>query len=79
MTANELRSTIRNGLPCDHVEVLGDDGQHFEAVIVSPQFTDKNMVQQHQLVYLTRGDRMRAEIHALSMKTFTPQQWLNNV
>ncbi len=41
MTANELRSTIRNGLPCGHVEVLGDDGQHFEAVIVSPQFTGK--------------------------------------
>ena len=36
MTADELRSTIRNGLPCDHVEVLGDDGQHFEVVIVSP-------------------------------------------
>lgn len=79
MTANELRSTIRDGLPCDHVEVLGDDGQHFEAVIVSPQFTGKNRVLQHQMVYLTLGDRMRAEIHALSMKTFTPQQWLNQV
>jgi len=79
MTANELRSTIRNGLPCDHVEVLGDDGQHFEAVIVSPQFTGKNRVQQHQMVYLTLGDSMRAEIHALSMKTLTPQQWLNQV
>jgi acid stress-induced BolA-like protein IbaG/YrbA len=79
MTANELRSTIRNVLPCDHAEVLGDDGQHFEAVIVSPQFTGKNRVQQHQMVYLTLGDSMRAEIHALSMKTFTPQQYLNQV
>ena len=68
MTADEVRSTIMNGLPCDHVEVLGDDGQHFEAVIVSPQFTGRNMVQQHQLVYLTLGERMRAEIHALSMR-----------
>ncbi len=75
MTADELRSTIMTGLPCDHVEVLGDDGQHFEAVIVSPQFTGKNMVQQHQLVYLTLGDRMRAEIHALAMRTFTPEGW----
>ena len=75
MTANEVRSTIMNGLPCDHVEVLGDDGQHFEAVIVSPQFTDKNKVQQHQLVYLALGDRMRAEIHALAMRTFTPDAW----
>ena len=79
MTANELRSTIRNDLPCEHVEVLGDDRQHFEAVIVSPQFTGKNRVQQHQMVYLTLGDSMRAEIHALSMKTLTPQQWLNQV
>ena len=75
LTANELRNYIMNGLPCDHVEVLGDDGQHFEAVIVSPQFTGKNMVQQHQLVYLTLGERMRAEIHALSMRTFTPDAW----
>ena len=75
MTADVLRSTIMNGLPCDHLEVLGDDGQHFEAVIVSPQFTEKNRVQQHQLVYLALGDRMRAEIHALSMRTFTPEAW----
>ena len=75
MTANELRSTIMTGLPCDHVEVLGDDGQHFEAVIVSPQFTGKNTVQQHKLVYLALGDRMRAEIHALSMRTLTPEAW----
>ncbi len=75
MTADEVRSTIMNGLACDHVEVLGDDGQHFEAVIVSPRFAGMNMVQQHQLVYLTLGERMRAEIHALSMRTFTPEGW----
>jgi acid stress-induced BolA-like protein IbaG/YrbA len=75
MTADQLRIIIMNGLSCDHVEVLGDDGQHFEAVLVSPQFTGKNMIQQHQLVYLALGDRMRAEIHALSMRTFTPEAW----
>ena len=75
MTADELRSTIMNELLCDHVEVLGDDGQHFEAVVVSPQFTGNNKVQQHQLVYLALGDRMRAEIHALTMRTFTPDAW----
>ena len=79
MTADEVRSTIMNGLPCDHVEVLGDDGQHFDAVIVSPQFSGKNMVQQHQLVYLTLGERMRAEIHALSMRTFAPEGWTQSV
>jgi acid stress-induced BolA-like protein IbaG/YrbA len=75
MTAERLRIIIMNGLSCDHVEVLGDDGQDFEAVLVSPQFTGKNMVQQHLLVYLALGDRMRAEIHALSMRTFTPEAW----
>jgi acid stress-induced BolA-like protein IbaG/YrbA len=75
LTANELRNYIMNGLPCDHVEVLGDDGQHFEAVVVSPQFTGKNKVQQHQLVYLALGDRMRSEIHALAMRTLTPDAW----
>ena len=75
LTADELRNTIANGLPCDHVEVLGDDGQHFEAVIVSPQFAGKNRVQQHQLVYQALGDRMRTEIHALSLKTFAPDAW----
>ena len=79
MTANELRTTIMHGLPCDYVEVLGDDGQHFEAVIVSSQFTGKNKVQQHQLVYLALGDRMRSEIHALAMRTLTPEAWAQSV
>jgi acid stress-induced BolA-like protein IbaG/YrbA len=75
LTANELQDYIMHGLPCDHVEVLGDDGQHFEAVIVSSQFTGKNIVQQHQLVYSALGERMRLEIHALAMRTFTPDAW----
>ena len=75
LRAEELRGYILQGLPCDYVQVLGDDGQHFEAVIVSPQFAGKNMVQQHQLVYQALGDRMREEIHALSMRTFTPEAW----
>jgi acid stress-induced BolA-like protein IbaG/YrbA len=75
LSAEELRSYIIQGMVCDHVEVLGDDGQHFEAVIVSSLFAGKNMVQQHQLVYQALGDRMREEIHALSMRTFTPEAW----
>jgi acid stress-induced BolA-like protein IbaG/YrbA len=75
LTANDLRDYIINGLTCDHVEVQGDDGQHFKAVIVSQQFAGKNKIQQHQLVYLALGDRMRSEIHALAMRTFTPQTW----
>lgn len=75
LSANEVRDYIMQGLPCDHVAVLGDDGQHFEAVIVSAHFVGKNMVQQHQLVYKALGSRMAREIHALSMRTFTPEAW----
>jgi len=75
MTAEELRNHIVSGLPCNHAQVLGDDGQHFEAVIVSPQFTGISRVQQHQRVYQALGDRMRSEVHALSLRTFTPAAW----
>jgi len=75
LSAAEVESYIKHGLACDYVRVVGDDGQHFEAMIVSPQFAGKNMVQQHQLVYQALGDRMREEIHALSMRTFTPEAW----
>jgi acid stress-induced BolA-like protein IbaG/YrbA len=75
LRASEVENYIRQGLQCDHVQVLGNDGQHFEAVVVSPLFEGKNMVQQHQLVYRALGDRMSSEIHALSMRTFTPEAW----
>ena len=75
LSAKQLESYITQYLSCDFIEVRGDDGTHFEATIVSPAFEGKRMVQQHQLVYAALGDRMRAEIHALGMKTFTPTQW----
>jgi acid stress-induced BolA-like protein IbaG/YrbA len=74
ITPQQIKSWIEAGLACDHVEVAGD-GHHFEAVIVSAEFRGKSMVQQHQLVYGALGERMRAEIHALSMKTLTPEAW----
>ena len=70
----DIERWIATVLPCDKLEVKGD-GQHFEAVIVSGEFRGKNMVQQHQLVYQALGERMREEIHALSMKTYTPEDW----
>jgi acid stress-induced BolA-like protein IbaG/YrbA len=75
LTSDQLKTYIMNGLPCQHVEVRGDDGTHFEAVVVSAEFVGKNMVQQHQMVYKALGDRMREEIHALSLKTLAPSQW----
>ena len=74
VTPEQVQHYITTGLKCDHIEVTGD-GHHFEAVIVSPEFSGKNMVQQHQVVYRVLGDRMREEIHALSMKTFSPEDW----
>ena len=75
VTADQIKQYIQNNLPCEYVRVDGDDGQHFEAVIVSAEFNGKRMVQQHQLVYKALGDRMGGEIHALAMKTFTPEEW----
>ena len=71
---DSIKRGIESGLACDHVEVIGD-GQHFQAVIVSDAFAGLPKVRQHQLVYAALGDRMREEIHALSMQTLTPAQW----
>jgi acid stress-induced BolA-like protein IbaG/YrbA len=74
VTPDMLRGYIAAGLPCEHLEVDGD-GRHFDAVIVAPAFEGKRPVQRHQMVYAVLGDRMREEIHALSMKTLTPAEW----
>jgi len=70
----DVQTYIQQGLACELVHVVGD-GHHFEAVIVSPEFRGRSRVQRHQLVYRALGDRMRAEIHALSMQTHTPEEW----
>ena len=74
VTPDSVKQGISAGLACDHLDVMGD-GQHFEAMIVSSAFEGKTRVQRHQLVYAALGDRMRQEIHALSMRTLTPGEW----
>jgi acid stress-induced BolA-like protein IbaG/YrbA len=75
MTAEELQSLIAAGLPCEHIEVTGD-GRHWAAVIVSPAFEGRRLIQRHQSVYGTLGGRIQNdEVHALSMKTYTPAEW----
>jgi acid stress-induced BolA-like protein IbaG/YrbA len=69
-----IEDSIRAGIACTHLEVRGD-GAHFEAVIVSPEFAGLNRVRRHQLVYAALGERMREEIHALSMRTLSPDEW----
>ncbi|MBL8484237.1 MAG: BolA/IbaG family iron-sulfur metabolism protein [Rhodocyclaceae bacterium] len=74
VTPDSIATSIRAGIACDHCEVSGD-GQHFEAIIVSAQFRGLSRLKQHQLVFGALGDRMREEIHALSMRTLTPEEW----
>ncbi len=70
-----IEETIRGAIQCSHVDVRGDDGVHFEAVIVSPSFEGLSRVRRHQMVYAALGERMREEIHALSMHTLSPEEW----
>ena len=72
-TASEVQRYIAAGLACEHLEVEGD-GRHFFATIVSAEFEGASRVARHQRVYQALGDRMREQIHALSMKTLTPAE-----
>lgn len=75
MTADELQSIISAGLTCEHIELTGD-GRHWYATIVSPEFEGQRPIQRHQRVYATLGQKMHTdEVHALSMKTYTPAEW----
>lgn len=72
-TPQELQRAIAAGLDCEWLKVDGD-GQHFEALVVSAAFEGKSRIERHRLVYATLGDSMRERVHALSMKTLTPEE-----
>lgn len=75
VTPESIRLNIEQGMATEHLSVVGD-GRHFEAIVVSEEFAGKSRVQRHQHVFKVLGDRMRDEmIHALSIKTYTPQEW----
>ncbi len=75
MTAEQLSKIICAGLACEHIELDGD-GRHWQATIVSGEFEGMRPIRRHQRVYATLGHRMQTdEVHALSMKTFTPAEW----
>jgi acid stress-induced BolA-like protein IbaG/YrbA len=73
VTPEDIQGWISDGLPGAEVSVEGD-GAHFDAVIINPVFEGKTLIQRHQMVYKALGDKMKAEIHALSMKTLTPAE-----
>ena len=75
MTAETVRQLIAEAVPCERLDVQGD-GRHWFATIVSPEFEGKRPIARHQRVYATLGERLKSdEVHALSMKTFTPAEW----
>jgi acid stress-induced BolA-like protein IbaG/YrbA len=75
MTVDELKTIISSNLKCEHIALEGD-GQHWYATIVAAEFEGKRLIQRHKLVYATLGEKIQTnEVHALSMKTYTPQEW----
>ncbi len=74
MNADTIKHLIEQGLPGARADVQGDDGVHFEATVVAEAFTGKLPLARHRLVYATLGERMGGEIHALALKTLTPQE-----
>ena len=75
--ATEIKRLIEESIPETQALVVDDanDGEHFSADVISPAFTGKGLVQQHQLVYKALGARMGREIHALQLRTWTPEKW----
>ena len=74
MDSVTIEQMIEKGLPEAEVEVSGADGVHFEAVVVSPAFRNLPTLKRHRMVYATLGSLMGNEIHALGLRTLTPEE-----
>jgi len=74
MNADTIRQLIEQGLPGARVQVQGEDGVHFEAIVILDAFRGKLPLARHRMVYATLGERMGGEIHALALKTLTPEE-----
>lgn len=74
MNPSIIQSLIEQGLPGARADVRGEDGVHFEATVVAEAFQGKLPLARHRLVYATLGERMGGEIHALALKTLTPEE-----
>ena len=77
MPIEELNAMLEGAFPGDEIRLSSpmEDNNHFQLVVVSPKFDGKTMVEQHQMVYQAIGDSMREAVHALALKTYTPDQW----
>jgi acid stress-induced BolA-like protein IbaG/YrbA len=74
MNAQQIHDLILAGMPDAKLQVRGDDGVHFEALVVSESFQGKLPLARHRMVYATLGSLMGGEIHALALRTLTPQE-----
>ena len=74
MNAEMIKQMIEKGLPGAEVMVEGEDGSHFEARVVHEDFAGKAPLARHRMVYATLGNAMESDIHALALKTLTPEQ-----
>lgn len=74
MLEDVIYQAIAADLKCSHLDVTGD-GRHFEAIVVSDAFTNQSRLSRHRIIYAALGDRMKEEVHALSMKLYTPEEW----
>jgi acid stress-induced BolA-like protein IbaG/YrbA len=74
MTPTDIQRLIEDGIPGSRAEVRGEDGVHFEALVVSPAFHGLNPLERHRIVYQSLGRSMESAIHALSIKTLTPEE-----
>ncbi len=77
MQTDTIKKMIETGLPGSAVQITGD-GTHFEAVVISDVFEGKKILARHRMVYGALGDAMQSAIHALSIRTYTKTEWLNN-
>ena len=75
MNAETVQAMIAAGMPQAKVSVEGADGVHFEALVIASEFAGLRLLQRHRRVYETLGDKLGGEIHALALKTFTPEEW----
>jgi acid stress-induced BolA-like protein IbaG/YrbA len=75
MDAATIKSMIEHGMPGADVRVQGEDGVHFEAVVIARDFAGLRPLARHRKVYDTLGDKLGGEIHALALKTHTPEEW----
>ena len=75
LTPEYIKAVIQKNMDCVFIEIKGDDGTHFEAIIVSDIFDHLSKVKRHQKVYDALDGMMKQELHALSIKTYTASQW----